>query len=275
MKALPMLVPEFVLLRAAEKRREKRGILDDSEEQMIFAKTLNLPYLDFTYRYSAEKGFRSKQTILSEGRSVLMALREASFGFAPELISLVQQLSEVESLPDSIIPSVGSTVLVSEMLNELRNTLSEYDRRLLELSSQYDSLEKTDGRRNDLKDNIDHLKKTRETRWKIFADGLKLPSRTDLDKLEVLQGNLFYMPYFIVEFRQERESRFLVWDRHGKENDPIADELAKNEKFRRLIQSYSGTTEEDRSDLADDLSEEVEGRPESDDSDERNHTISL
>lgn len=274
MKALPMLVPESVLLKEAEKKREKRGILDESEERMIFGKTLNLPYLDFTYRYSAEKGFRSKHTILSEGRSVLMALREASFGFAPELISLVPQLSDVELLPDSIIPGVDSTVLVSEMLDELRNTLSEYDRRLLDLSSQYDSLEKTDDRRNDLKDNIDHLKKTREMRWKIFADGLKLPSRTDLDKLEVLEGNLFYMPYFMVELKQERDSRFLVWDRHGKESDPIAEELAKNEKFRRLVQSYSGTPEEG-SDQADYLSDDMEARPKSDDSDESNRSISL
>ena len=275
MKALPMLVPESVLLRAADKRREKKGILDESEERMIFGKTLNLPYLDFTYRYSAEKGFRSKQTVMGQGRSVLMALREASFGFSPELVSVVPHLSDVQSLPDSIIPGVGSTVLVSEMLDELRKTLSEYDRRLIELSSQYDSLEKTDSRRDDLKDNIDHLRKTRETRWKIFADGLKLPSRTDLEKLEVLEGSLFYMPYFIVELKQERESRFLVWDRQGKESDPIADELAKNEKFRRLVQYYSGTSEEDGSVLGNNLSEEIQGRPESDDSDESNHTVSL
>lgn len=275
MKVLPMLVSESVLLRAAERKREKRGILDDSEERMIFGRTLNLPYLDFAYRYSAEKGFLSKQSVVGHGRSVLMALREASFGFAPELISLVSQLTDVESLPSSIIPGVDSTVLVSEMLDELRKTLFEYDQRLIELSSQHDSLEKTDHRRDDLKDNIDHLKKTRETRWKIFADGLRLPARTDLDKLEVLEGNLFYIPYFIVELKQERESRFLVWDRQGKESDPIADELAKNEKFRRLVQSYSGTTEQDGPDLADYLSEEIESRTESEDSDESNHTIRL
>ena len=269
-----MLVPESILLRAAEKKREKRGILDDSEERMIFGKTLNLPYLDFTYRYSVEKGFRSKQTVVGEGRSVVMALREASFGFAPELLSLVPHLTNVESLPD-LIPGIDSTLLVSEMLDEIKVTLSEYDRRLLELSSQYDSLEKTDASRDELKDNIDHLKRTRETRWKIFSDGLKLPPRTDLDKFRVLEGSLFYMPYFIVELKQERDSRFLVWDRHGKENDPIADELAKNEKFRHLVQSYSGIIEPDRTELADYLSEEVKGRSESDDSDESNHTVSM
>ena len=270
-----MLVPESVLLVVAEKNREKRGILDDSEERMIFGKTLNFPYLDFTYRYSAEKGFRSKQTVLCEGRSVLMALREASFGFSPELISLVPQLSDFDSFSGLIIPGVDSTFIVSEMFDELRKTLSEYDQRLLKLSSQYDSLEKTNSIRDDLKDNIDHLRKTREARWKIFADGLKLPARTDLDKLEVLQGSLFYMPYFIVELRQERDSRFLVWDRHGKESDSIADELAKNEKFRCLVRSFSGTTEQDGSDLADYFSEQIEGRSKSDNSDESNHAVSL
>ena len=275
MKVLPMLVPESDLLRGAEKKREKRGILDDSEEQMILGKTLHLPYLDFTYRYSAEKGLISKQTMIAEGRSVLMALREASFGFAPELISLLPQLSDVEPLPGSVLSGVDSTVLVSELLDELRKTLSEYDRRLLELSSLFDSLQKTDSRRDELRDNIDHLKKTRETRWKIFADGLRLPSRTDLDKLEVLEGNLFYMPYFVVEFRQGTYSRFLAWDRQGKESEVIADELTKNEKFRRLVQSHSGKPVQEGSDLADYFSEEIEGRAEGDDSDESYNTVRL
>jgi hypothetical protein len=242
-KALPMLVPESVLLRTAEKKREKKGILDDSEEHMIFGKTLNLPYLDFTYRYSAEKGFRAKQTVVAEGRSVLMAIREASFGFAPELISLIPQLSDLESPPETIIPGIDSTTLVNEMFDELRKTLSEYDQRLLELSGQYDSLQKADSRRDELKDNIDHLKRTRETRWKIFADGLKLPPRTDLNELEVVEGHLFYMPYFIAGFDRDGESRFLVWDRDGKEDDVIADELTKNGRFRELVLSHTDESE--------------------------------
>ena len=72
----------------------------------------------------------------------------------------------------------------------------------------------------------------------MFADGLKLPSKIDLEKLELLEGSLFYMPYYIAWFSRRGESRFLVWDREGKENDAIADELTKNSKFRELIQSH-------------------------------------
>jgi len=46
------------------------------------------------------------------------------------------------------------------------------------------------------------------------------------------------MPYYIAWFSRSGESRFLVWDREGKENDAIADELMKNSKFRELIQSH-------------------------------------
>src|SRR5205823_9532803 len=102
----------------------------------------------------------------------------------------------------------------------------------------YDSLLKTDSAKQDIKDSIDHLKKTRETRWKMFADGLKLPSKVDLGKLELLEGSLFYMPYYIAWFSRGGESRFLVWDREGKENDTIAEELMNNGKFRDLIRSY-------------------------------------
>jgi hypothetical protein len=116
--------------------------------------------------------------------------------------------------------------------------LSDYDYQLQELSKRYDSLAKTDPAKEEIKENIDHLKRTRETRWKMFADGLKLPSKLDLEKLELLEGGLFYMPYFVARFSRGGESRFLVWDREGKENETIADELTKNGKFRELIQSY-------------------------------------
>jgi hypothetical protein len=82
------------------------------------------------------------------------------------------------------------------------------------------------------------MKKTRETRWKMFADGLKLPSKIDLEKLELLEGNLFYIPYFVARFSRGGESRFLVWNREGKENETIAEELMKNSKFRELIRTY-------------------------------------
>ncbi len=238
-KALPMAVPEAALQHDAEKKRIRRGILGGSEEQLVFEKTLYLPYLDFTYQFSAEKGLLSKQTVLGHGRSVVLALREVDLGFYPELAALAPQLIDIESESDSIVQGVDSTVLVSERLGELKQVLSDYDHQLQELSKQYNSLLKTDRVKQDIKDSIDHLKKTRETRWKMFADGLKLPSKVDLEKLELLEGRLFYMPYYIAWFSRRGESRFLVWDREGKENDAIADELMKNSRFRDVIQSHA------------------------------------
>src|SRR3989454_7390853 len=237
-KALPMLVHESLVQQDAEKKRVKRGMLGGSEERFVFGKILYLPYLEFTYQYSIEKGFLSKQSVLGQGRSTVMALREVNLGFYPELISLLPQLADVEPDSDSVVRGVDSTILVSERLDELRGMLSDFDHQLQELSKQYDSLTKTDRARKEIKENIDHLRKTRETRWKMFADGLKLPSKVDLEKFELLEGNLFYMPYFVARFSRGGESRFLVWDRAGKENETIAEELMKNGKFRDLIQSY-------------------------------------
>lgn len=233
-----MLVPEAVIQQDAEKKRVKKGILGGSEERLVFGKILYLPYLDFTYQYPTEKGFLSKQSILGQGGSVVMALREVNMGFYPELISLVPQLVDVETDSGSLVQGVDSTLLVSERLDELRSMLSEYDHQLQELSKQHDTLAKTDHTRQEIKENIDHLKKTREKRWRMFADGLKLPSKIDLEKFELLEGNLFYIPIFVARFSRGGESRFLVWDRDGKENEPIAEELMKNGKFRDLIRSY-------------------------------------
>lgn len=237
-RALPMLVPESVVQHDAEKKRVKKGILGGSEERFVFGKTLYLPYLEFTYQYSTEKGFLSKQSILAQGESVVMALREVNLGFYPELISLVPQLADIEPDTGSVLQGIDSTVLVGERLDEVKTMLSDYDNQLRELSKQYDSLMKTDRAKQEIKENIDHLKKTRETRWKMFADGLKLPSKIDLETLEPLEGNLFYMPYFVARFSRGGESRFSVWDRAGKENDTIAEELMRNNKFRDLVQSH-------------------------------------
>ena len=233
-----MLVPDAVIQQEAEKKRIKKGILGGSEERFVFGKTLYLPYLEFTYQYSAEKGFLSKRSVLAQGRSAVMSLREVNLGFYHEMISLLPQLAEIEPDSGSVIQGVDSTTLVSERLNEMKTMLSDYDRQLGELSSQHDSLKKTDPARQEVKENVDHLKKTRETRWKMFADGLKLPSKIDLEKFELLEGSLFYVPYFVARFSRGGESRFLVWDREGKENETIADELTRNGKFRELIQSY-------------------------------------
>jgi len=233
-----MLLPESVVQEDAEKKRVKRGMLGGSEERFVFGKILYLPYLEFTYQYSTEKGFLSKQSVLAQGRSAVMALREVNLGFYPELVSLLPQLAEVDANSGSVVQGVDSTILVSERLEELKTMLSDYDGQLRELSKQYDSLTKTDRARQEIKENIDHLKRTRETRWKMFADGLKLPSRIDLEKFEFLEGNLFYMPYFVARFSRGGESRFLVWDRAGKENETVAEELMKNGRFRELVQSY-------------------------------------
>jgi hypothetical protein len=237
-RAVRMLVPEGVVQRDAEKKRVKKGILGGSEERFVFGKTIYLPYLEFTYQYSTEKGFLSKRSILAQGRSVVMALREVNLGFYPELISIMPQLTDVESESGSVVQGVDSTILVSERLDELRRMLSDYDHQLQELSKQRDSLSKKDSAKQEINENIDHMKKTRETRWKMFADGLRLPSKIDLEKCELLEGNLFYIPFFIARFSRGGESRFLVWDRNGRENETIAEELTKNGKFRELVQSH-------------------------------------
>jgi hypothetical protein len=237
-KALPMLVPESVVQQDAEKKRVKKGILGGSEERFIFGKTLYLPYLEFTYQYSTEKGFLSKQNVIAQGRSALLAIREVNLGFYPELISVLPQLVDVETDPGSVVRGIDSTILVKERLDDLRRTLSDYDSQLQELSKQYDSLPKTGSARGEIKENIDHLRKTRETRWKMFAEGLKLPSKVDLEKFELLEGNLFYMPFFVTRFSRGGESRFIVWDRQAKENETIEEELTNNGKFREVIQSY-------------------------------------
>jgi len=233
-----MLLPESVIQEDAEKKRVKRGMLGGSEEKFVFGKILYLPYLEFTYQYSTEKGFLSKQNVLAQGRSAVMALREVNLGFYPELVSLLPQLAEVDADPGSVVRGVDSTILVNERLEELKTMLSDYDGKLRELSKQHDSLTKTDRARQEIKENIDHLKRTRDTRWKMFAEGLKLPSRIDLEKFEFLEGSLFYMPYFVARFSRGGESRFLVWDRSGKENETIAEELMKNGRFRELVQSH-------------------------------------
>src|SRR5256886_10964627 len=111
-RALPMLVPESVVQQDAEKKRVKRGILGGSEERFVFGKTLYLPYLEFTYQYTTEKGFLSKQSILAQGRSVAMALREVNLGFDPDLISLLPQLADIDPDSGSVVQEVDATIPV-------------------------------------------------------------------------------------------------------------------------------------------------------------------
>lgn len=238
-KALPLTVPEVTLQRNAEKKRIKKGILSDSGENSLFEKILYLPYLDFSYQFPATKGFLSKQSVLTQGRSVVLALREVDLGFFPELVTLATRLVDLETDLDSVVQGVESTVLVSERLEDLKTMLSGFDNQLSELSRKYQSLSSTDGARVDVKNSIDFLKSTRETRWKMFADGLKLPSKVALEEIELLEGNVFFIPYFVVGFSRGGESRFLVWDRYGKENEVMGDEVTKNERFRAVIRSHA------------------------------------
>jgi len=238
-RAVPMAVPEEVFLRDTNRKRAKKGLLGGAEERIVFAKTIFLPYLDFTYRFPAEKGRLSKQTVIGEGRSTVLALREANFGFDPRLVGLAPTLADMEEDSASIIRGVDSTALVSERLAELKNLLRDYELQSEERSKQYETLPKESPARETLKENIEFLKRTKLLRWKMFADGLQLPPRLDLDKLELLDGTLFYLPYFIAKLSRGGERRYIVWNREGKEDETIADEMTKNHKFRDLIEMYA------------------------------------
>src|SRR2546425_10460533 len=96
-KGLPMQVPESVVQQNAEKKRVKKGILGGSEERFVFGKTLYLPYLEVSYQYSTAKGFLSKQSVLAQGRSAGMGLREGNLGFYPGIISFLPQPGHVEA----------------------------------------------------------------------------------------------------------------------------------------------------------------------------------
>ena len=238
-RAVPLAVPEEVFLRDTDRKRAKKGILGGTEEKVVFAKKIFLPYLDFTYRFPAEKGLLSKQMVMSEGRSTVLALREANFGFDPKLVELASILADMELDSASVINGVDSTVLVSERLAELKNLLRDYEVQSEERSKQYEALPKGNPTRENLKENIEFLRKTKLLRWKMFADGLQLPTRLDLDKLELLDGTLFYLPYFIAKLSRGGEARYIVWNREGREDDTIADEMTKNKKFRTLIETHA------------------------------------
>jgi DNA helicase HerA-like ATPase len=238
-KAAPLAVPEEVFLRDTDRKRAKKGILGGTEEKIVFAKKIFLPYLDFTYRFPAEKGLLSKQTVISEGRSTVLALREANFGFDPRLVELAPMLANIEEDSAAIVAGIDSTVLVSERLDELKNLLRDYEVQSEERSKQYEALPKESPTRESLKENIEFLRKTKLLRWKMFADGLQLPAKLDLDKLELLDGTLFYMPYFITKLSRGGEARYIVWNREGREDDTIADEMTKNKKFRTLIETHA------------------------------------
>src|SRR5205807_8434168 len=98
-----MFMPESVVQQSAEKKRVEKRAPGGSEERFVFGKTLYLPYLEVSYQYSTAKGFLSKQSVLAQGRSAVIALREVNLGFYPELISLLPQLADVEPGSDSVV----------------------------------------------------------------------------------------------------------------------------------------------------------------------------
>jgi hypothetical protein len=238
-RAVPPAVPEEVFLRDTDRKRAKKGLLGGSEERLVFAKTIFLPYLDFTYRFPAEKGLLSKQTVTREGRSTMLALREADLGFDPSLAVLAPTLVDMELGSTPVINGVDSTLLVSERLTELKTLLRDYEMQSEERLKQYEALPKGSPARDSLKENIEFLRKTKLLRWKMFSDGLRLPPKLDLDQLELLDGTLFYMPFFIAKLSGGGIRRYIVWNREGKEDDMIADELTKNHKFRDLIEIHA------------------------------------
>ncbi len=240
-RVLPLMVQEELLLQEAEKKRGKKGLLGGAEERINFARVLYLPYLEFSYRYSAQKGLLSKQIVISEGKSAVLALREVDLGFQPELLQLAPQMSGLELDPNSVVPGVDSTTLVNERLGELKKLLSDHDAQLIGLSKQLEGYAKDSPTRRALKEHLENLRKTKALRWKIFSDGLKLPPKVDLETFELIEGSLFYIPYFVAKLSRVAESRYLVWDRSGKENDTMMDELMKNRKFRELIESHAAS----------------------------------
>ena len=54
-----------------------------------------------------------------------------------------------------------------------------------------------------------------------------------------MDGTLFYMPYFIAKLSRGGERRYIVWNREGKEDDTVADEMTKNNKFRALVEAHA------------------------------------
>ena len=236
-KAVPLGVAEEVLLRDTDRKRVKKGLLGGTEERVAFSKTMFLPYLNFTYRFPDQKGLMSKQTVVSEGRSTVLALREADLGFDPSLVALAPMLVDMEEDSISVIFGVDSTQLVAERLDELKSLLRDYEVQSEERWNQYESLPKESPAKDVLRENIEFLRKTKLLRWKMFSDGLRLPAKLDLDSLELLDGTLFYLPFFVAKLSRGGEARYIVWNHVGKEDETMADEMKRNRQFRALVEA--------------------------------------
>ena len=129
-------------------------------------------------------------------------LSEIDFGFQPALLQKLPETRTSDVGISEVLPGVDSTSFVKERIEELRRLIS---------------------------------RNVGEPRWKLFAEGLSLSSKTDLETLEVLGGKLFYVPYFIAKLSRNSESRYLVLDRSGKEDSRLTLELMNNTKFRDIV----------------------------------------
>ena len=201
-RILPLSMPEVIFKDEVEKRRAKGGVLRGSVERVISGKTLYLPYLEFSYRYSVRKGFISKHPVIHEGKSVIIDMSEIDFGFQPELLQKLPETRTSDVSVSAVLSGLDSTSFVKERIEELRRLIS---------------------------------RNAGELRWKLFAEGLSLSSKTDLETLEVLGGKLFYVPYFIAKLSRNSESRYLVLDRSGKEDSRLTLELMNNTRFRDSV----------------------------------------
>ncbi len=150
------------------------------------------------------KGFISKHSVIHEGKSVIIDIPEIDFGFQPELLQELPATRKSDVDVSEILTGVDSISFINERIVELRRLISS-------------------GKA--------------EERWKLFAQGLKLSSKIDLDTLELLDASLFYIPYYIAKLCRDSESRYLTWDRSGKEDSRLTLELMSNPRFRDLVEN--------------------------------------
>ncbi len=232
-RVLPLIVPEAVFRQEVERKRGKRGLFRGSDEGVVFERVVYLPYLEFSYRYSVKKGLVSKQIVINEGKSVALGLADVDFGFQPEFLQRLAESGKSEVDPSELITGLESTTFVKRKIDDLRRLLAEEANQ----KGERELARKNTGSKQNSAEAVDALRRMKEARWKIFADGLKLSSTQDLETLEVLDGTLFYIPYFIAKLSRGPESRYLAWDRFGKEDLRITLELARNTKFRDLVEA--------------------------------------
>jgi len=142
--------------------------------------------------------------LVNEGRSAAFGLPEVDFGFQPELLQKLPETRRSDLASSEVIAGLDSTSPVKGRIEELRKLLAEVEEEQkgqLEPGRKAQSSASSSG-------TVDALKRVTETRWKAFAEGLGLSSKRALETLEVLDGSLFYVPYFIAKFARGSETRY-------------------------------------------------------------------